>query len=316
MARYLVTGGCGFVGRHLCRRLLGAGDEVVVLDNLSNSDINKVVSGCEFIEGDVRDRADVEVAMAGTDGVFHLAAVASVELCNKNWLQSHLTNQTGSVNVFEVAARTKVKRVVYASSAAVYGENEDTPLDETATTAPLTAYGVDKLGSELHASVASRVHGLTTVGIRPFNIFGPGQDPFSPYSGVISIFMSRLQANEPVTVYGDGMQSRDFIHVEDVVTAFAAAMQCPVRGSVVINAASGHSTTISDLLAVMARILNVSPRVLRAEARVGDIRRSLGSTKRMIEILGVRAKVSLEEGLRGLIENYGDTEVLRQRASS
>jgi UDP-glucose 4-epimerase len=309
MGRYLVTGGCGFVGRHLCRRLLATGNDVIVLDNLSNSDLSKLVPGCAFIKGDVRDPADVAKAMDGAEGVFHLAAVASVELCNKHWRDSHLTNQSGSVNVFETAARQGVGRVVYASSAAVYGESSELPLDEETSPSPLTAYGVDKLGTEHHAGVATRVHGLSTVGIRPFNIFGPGQDPHSPYSGVISIFLSRLQANQSVTIFGDGRQSRDFIHVSDVVEAFLAAMLHPGDGGIVVNAASGRRTTITELLMLIADALGVVPRLSHADARTGDIRHSLGCTERMNNLLGVSPKVSLEQGLSDMVAGLDEAPV-------
>ncbi|MBA3909124.1 MAG: epimerase [Rhodobacter sp.] len=301
MASYLVTGGCGFVGRHLCRSLLAKGDEVVVLDNLSNSKRDGLVSGCGFLNGDVRNPEDVASALRGVDGVFHLAAVASVELCNQHWRESHLTNQAGSVTVFETAAKLGVPRVVYASSAAVYGDTAVIPTDERTIPAPLTAYGVDKLGTEHHAAVAARVHGLSTVGIRPFNIYGPGQDPHSPYSGVISIFVSRLRAGDSVTIYGDGMQSRDFIHVSDIVELFKAAMTRPIKAGTVINGASGHSTTINELLQLLAALLLREPRIVHAESRTGEIRHSLGSTELMASVLGVKPMVTLKDGLQAMI---------------
>ena len=306
MPRYLVTGGCGFVGRHLCRSLLAQGDEVVVLDNLSNSERDKLVPGCRFLEGDVRNPEDVASAVRGADGVFHLAAVASVELCNRHWRESHLTNQTGSVTVFETAAKLGISRVVYASSAAVYGDTAEIPTKERTIAAPLTAYGVDKLGTELHAAVAARVHGLSTVGVRPFNIYGPGQDPRSPYSGVISIFASRIRAGDPVTVFGDGMQSRDFIHVSDIVELFKAAMIRPIHSGAVINGASGHSTTINELLRLISTLLSREPHVVYAPSRTGEIRHSLGSVALMETLLGVKPKIALMDGLRTMLSEAQD----------
>jgi len=197
MALYLVTGGCGFIGSHLVDELIRRGHLVRILDDLSTGQLSNVPIGTEVIRGDVADPETVAKVMQGTDGCFHLAAIASVERGNLDWLGTHRTNLTGAIAVFDAAGRTSRSGpvpVVYASSAAVYGDNPATPLGEEAATRPLSAYGADKLGCELHAFVAGKVHGVPTCGLRFFNVYGPRQDPRSPYSGVISIFCERLRA--------------------------------------------------------------------------------------------------------------------------
>ncbi|MGH7152360.1 MAG: NAD-dependent epimerase/dehydratase family protein, partial [Acetobacteraceae bacterium] len=186
MATWLVTGGAGFIGSHLCDALLRRGDAVRVLDDLSTGKRENLPAGAELMIGDIADPAAVERALAGVDGCFHLAAIASVARGIDDWLGTHCTNLTGTITVFDAVRRHPVP-VIYASSAAVYGDCPAQPLTERAPTAPLSAYGADKLGCELHARVARQVHGITTVGLRFFNVYGPRQDPDSPYSGVISI---------------------------------------------------------------------------------------------------------------------------------
>jgi UDP-glucose 4-epimerase len=216
VGRYLVTGGCGFIGSHLVDALCGRGHTVRILDDLSTENFAYKPPNVEFVRGDVAEPRIVLQAMRGVEGCFHLAAVASVERGNSDWLGTHRTNLTGTVAVFDAARRGNPKEripVVFASSAAVYGGNPDIPLSEDATPRPLSAYGADKLGCELHGSVASHVHRVPTCGLRFFNVYGPRQDPTSPYSGVISIFCNRLKARRGITVYGDGHQTRDFIYV-------------------------------------------------------------------------------------------------------
>ena len=195
MALYLITGGCGFIGSHLAEDLLAQGHSVRVIDNLSTGKISnlpasRVPTDCELVIGDITDKARLEQCFDGVDYCFHLAAIASVQLSNEDWAGTHQVNLTGSINVFD-AARMRQVPVVYASSAAVYGDNAESPLTESAVLRPLTAYGADKLGSELHARVASFVHSVPTTGLRFFNVYGPRQDSSSPYSGVISIFAEK-----------------------------------------------------------------------------------------------------------------------------
>lgn len=301
MADYLITGGCGFVGSHLAEALLARGDGVVVLDNLSSGKRENLPPGARLIQGDVSDPEAVAEAIRGSAGVFHLAGVASVAWCNEHWRAGHLTNQTGTVTLFEAAAREGRIPVVYTSSAAVYGDAGEGRVDEERSTRPLTAYGADKLGSELHGRIAWSVHGVPSVGLRPFNIYGPRQDPSSAYSGVISIFNDRLSRGLPVTVFGDGLQTRDFVFVADVVRFLLAAMErAPALAGQVFNICTGRATTLLGLIETLARMDGSAPEILHAPARVGDIRHSLGDPTRAEAALGIRAEVRLDEGLRRL----------------
>ena len=299
MAHYLVTGGCGFVGSHLTDALLAAGHTVRILDDLSTGKTENVDPAAEVEIGDVADRATVDRVMADVDGCFHLAAVASVERSREAWVETHRTNLTGTVNILNAARGDRAaKPVVYVSSAAVYGDNPDTPLKETAATTPLSAYGADKLGCELHARVADAVHDVSTIGLRPFNIYGPRQDPSSPYSGVISLFARRLSKGEGITIFGDGGQVRDFVYVADVVRFLTTAMQKPPSGMDVFNICTGRATSVLVLAQTIAAICGNEPEISYGPARVGDIRISLGNPEKATTVLGVTADTGLEAGLR------------------
>jgi len=240
----LVTGGCGFIGSHLVAALLARGDRVRVLDDLSTGRRENLAPGAELSEGDVADPAAVRAAMAGAAVCFHLAAIASVERGMTEWLTTHRANLSGTIAVFDAARAAGRIPVVYASSAAVYGEQERLPIAEDAPTLPLSAYGADKLGCELHARVAGHVHGVPTMGLRFFNVFGARQDPGSPYSGVISIFCDRMSRGEGVTIHGDGGQTRDFIHVSDVVRGLVAAAGAANVSAPVVNPVSYTHLTL------------------------------------------------------------------------
>jgi UDP-glucose 4-epimerase len=303
MAEYLITGGCGFVGSHLADALLARGDGVIVLDNMSTGKRVNLAPEVRVIKGDVSDPGIVAQAVAGCAGVFHLAGIASVAYCNEHWREGHLTNQTGTVTVFEAAARAGRVPVVYTSSAAVYGDAGEGAVDEARVPRPQTPYGVDKLGSELHGRIAMGVHGLPTVGLRPFNIYGPRQDPSSAYSGVISIFNSRLAQGLPVTVFGDGLQTRDFVFVADVVRFLLAAMaRAPQAAGEVFNICTGRTTTLLALIDTLARLHGRVPVVQHGDPRMGDIRESLGDPNRARAVLGVTAEVTLEDGLAALLQ--------------
>jgi UDP-glucose 4-epimerase len=300
VALYLVTGGCGFIGSHLIDALLAEGHGVRVLDDLSTGKLENIPSQLELIRGDVADADLVRGAMAGVDGCFHLAAVASVERGNQDWLGTHRTNLTGAITIFEAARHGKggaTVPVVYASSAAVYGDNQEVPLSEASTVRPLSAYGADKLGCELHARVAGQVHGVKTVGLRFFNVFGPRQDPKSPYSGVISIFCDRLRAGQGIAIHGDGQQTRDFVYVGDVVRALMAAMRVMPEGNPVFNVCTGRMTSVLDLAKTAASLCGVEPRIDFQPPRSGDVRTSLGNPELLAEQLGVRAETDFRTGL-------------------
>ena len=296
MSRYLVTGGAGFIGSHLVESLLAEGHVARVLDDLSTGRRENLPPAVELILGDVADPATTSAAMAGMDGCFHLAAIASVARAAEDWPGTHRVNLGGTVAVLD-AARARRVPVVFASSAAVYGDCADRPLTEAAPTHPLSAYGADKLGSELHAAVATGVFGVPTVGLRFFNVFGPRQDPASPYSGVISVFAGRLRAGAPLVLHGDGEQTRDFVFVADVVAALLAAMAWRGGTAAVFNVCSGRATSIRELAATLAAIAGVPPRLTEGSPRPGDIRHSLGSPEASRAALGLGPPIPLAEGL-------------------
>ncbi len=302
MALYLVTGGCGFIGSHLCLALTAAGHQVRVLDDLSTGHTRNLAPGVELVRGDVAEPDAVRAAMAGVDGCFHLAAIASVERGVQDWLGTHRVNLTGSIAVFDAARGARVP-VVYASSAAVYGDQDRLPIAEDAATRPLSAYGADKLGSEQHARVAGAVHGVPSCGLRFFNVFGPRQDPKSPYSGVISIFCGRLSRGEPVTIHGDGGQSRDFVHVGQVVQALIGAMAAAHTTAPVFNVCTGRQTSVRELAETIARVAGNLPADIRhGPARSGEIRHSRGDASRVRAALGLGEPAPLEQELASVVE--------------
>ncbi len=307
MATYLITGGCGFIGSHLAESLLQDGHRVRILDNLSTGKVENVPMACELVFGDVTDAATVLDCMQGVDGCFHLAAVSSVQLSNEQWAQTHGVNQTGSINVFDAAKKNKTP-VVYASSAAVYGDNADMPLRERSEVRPLTAYGADKLGSELHARVASMVHGVPTAGLRFFNIYGPRQDPYSPYSGVISIFVDRVLSGMGLSIYGDGSQTRDFVYVADAVRFLRAAMQHVCVVPAVYNVCTGDSVTIDQLARIVINAAGRQVPVGHLTSRKGDIRTSVGHSGLAKRMLGLETRTRLVQGVHSLLEYAQEQE--------
>jgi UDP-glucose 4-epimerase len=305
MSRYLVTGGAGFIGSHLCEALIARGDTVRVLDDLSTGRRDNLPPGVELIVGDIADPAAARDATDCIAGCFHLAAIASVERGVNDWLGTHRTNLTGTITIFDAIRRhgTTVP-VVYASSAAVYGDCPTNPIHESAERRPLSAYGADKLGCELHAITATHVHGVPTVGLRFFNVYGPRQDPRSPYSGVISIFCERIRNGLPISIHGDGEQTRDFIHVSDVVAALLAGMRLECDAAAVFNVCTGEATSISELARVIGTAARRNPDVKHLPPRAGEIRHSLGDPTAMRRVLGLGQTVTLRDGLQALLAYY------------
>ncbi len=305
MARYLVTGGCGFIGSHLVDLLLGQGHEVTVLDDLSTGRRDNIPDTVPVVIGDVADAALACQTLAGHDGCFHLAAVASVDRSREYWLETNRSNLVGTLAIFDAARRVNPGRavpVVYASSAAVYGNNPAMPLVESAERRPLSAYGADKLACELHAVVADHVHGVPTTGFRFFNVYGPRQDPKSPYSGVISIFADRLSRGQPITINGTGEQERDFVYVGDVVRVLARAMAQPASGAPVFNVCTGRGTTINQLAGLLMTLIGrLDAEIKYGPPRLGDIGRSLGSSRALEATFGLTCDTPLETGLTRLL---------------
>ena len=302
MAVYLVTGAAGFIGSHLVDALLASGHEVRGLDDFSTGRMENVDPRCQIVRADVTDQIAVNRAMRGVAGCFHLAAIASVARTSEDWLGTHRTNQTGTVTVLDAARRHGRVPVVYASSAAVYGDVGGQIAHEAVRPVPQTAYGADKLGSELHARAAWKVHGVPTIGMRFFNVYGPRQNPTSPYTGVISIFSHRIAAGAPVQIHGDGRQVRDFINVADVVRHLVAGMNHLTHSprAEVVNVCTGHATSLLDLIGLLRHLHDTTPSVTHGPERVGDIRRSVGDPRAATALLGVEASVPLDVGLAAL----------------
>lgn len=304
MARILVTGGCGFIGSHLVASLRRRGDAVIILDDLSSGDAARV-GDTELHIGSVIDPRAIAAAIDGADAVVHLAAVASVDLCAREWVASSRVNLLGTVEVLHAAAMRGIP-VVFASSAAIYGSQRDLPIREAAVPAPLSAYGADKLGGEWHARSMADALGLRAAGLRFFNVYGPGQDPRSPYSGVISVFAERIHAGSPITIYGDGGATRDFVHVSDVVAALVGAADkliasSPAQGLCVVrNVCTGIGTSVNALAITLARIEGRRAEIVHAAPRAGEIRHSLGDPSALQRWIQVSTPVGLSDGLRTL----------------
>lgn len=282
----LVTGGAGFIGSHLVDALLAKGYRVRVLDNLSSGKRENLPLDnpkCELVTGDVADAALVLRVVEGCRGVVHLAAVASVQASVDDPVSTHQSNFIGTLNICEAMRRLGIRRVLFASSAAVYGNNgEGLAIDEDTPKAPLTPYASDKLASEYYLDFYRRQHGLEPAIFRFFNIFGPRQDPSSPYSGVISIFTERALKGQPITVFGDGEQTRDFVYVADLVEVLVQALELPGAEPGAANVGLGQTTSLNQLLAAIGEVLGGLPPVSHAEARPGDIRHSRANNQRLL----------------------------------
>ena len=312
MSLFLITGGAGFIGSHLADALLHAGHQVRVVDDLSTGRRDNLDPRAELHVGDVADTTLLHAVSAGVVGIFHLAAIASVARSNEDWIGTHRTNLTGTVTVLDTARAHGRIPVVYASSAAIYGDQGPDPVAETAHPAPRTAYGADKLGSELHAAVGAMVHKVPATGFRFFNVYGPRQDPASPYSGVISIFAARIVAGQRVTIHGDGRQVRDFVYVADVVAHLLAGMavmrQDQAAGrtrSEILNVCTGVGTSILTLAETLGGVAGRQATIDFSSPRLGDIRVSLGSPEAAIATLRLRAQTSLATGLSTTCRSLG-----------
>jgi UDP-glucose 4-epimerase len=305
MACFLVTGGAGFMGSHLVDALLRQGHLVRVLDDLSSGHRQNLPRQIEFLHGDITDPTTVEEAFEGIDACFHLAAIASVERSNREWLRTHEVNLTGTLNILNQARRLRHRReipVVYASSAAIYGDCSTVPIGEDTPVAPLSAYGADKSACELHARVAGAVHAIPTVGLRFFNLYGPRQDAQSPYSGVIALFADRLRLGGPVEIFGDGEQVRDFTFVGDAVGALDRALTATSTSAPVFNVCSGKGTSVRALAQTMARLYQTDVAAYYRPARSGEARISIGDPRRAAEQLGFRTRTALADGLAITLE--------------
>lgn len=296
----LVTGGAGFIGSHTAGCLLDAGHRVTVLDNLSSGKRENLPESPQLrlVVGDISDPAAVAEAIEGCDRVLHLAAQVSVAASVEAPVPSCRDNIFGFVNVLDHARRKGITRMVYASSAAVYGQPAELPLNESSPTAPSSPYGLEKLVDDQYAALAKELYGMNMLGMRYFNVYGPKQDPSSPYSGVISLFVDRLRRGETLNVHGDGGQTRDFVYVGDVARINAAALAGDIDG--VMNVGTGNSGTLLELIEVLGEIANTQPVVNHGPSRQGDIRHSATSVERLRQTLATFPFTPLREGLNEL----------------
>jgi UDP-glucose 4-epimerase len=300
--KYLITGGAGFIGSHLSRLLIEKNHDVVVLDNLSTGKLSNIFPEITLIEADVNDRGVISSILPEIDGVFHLAAIASVEKSSNEWYDSTKCNMIATVNILDCIKQVGSKiPLVFASSAAIYGNNTDCPLLENMPSYPLSSYGVDKYSSEQHARIASLIHGIPTAALRFFNVYGERQDPNSPYSGVISIFVNRALQQQAIMINGDGGQSRDFIYVGDICAMLYGAIQKLHSQSqaqhLCFNACTGTPTTIKQLAELIKEITASSSEISFNPPRVGDIYKSFGNANLIAATLDINAEISLIDGL-------------------
>ncbi|MGO9921060.1 MAG: SDR family oxidoreductase [Isosphaeraceae bacterium] len=305
-ALMLVTGGAGFIGSHLAGALLSEGFRVRVVDNLATgrlSNLARVDGRFEWLEGDLADFAVCRRAAEGVDCVFHEAAIPSVPRSVQEPLASHESGPTATINMLEAARLAGVRRFVFAASSSAYGNTIELPKHEEMLPMPLSPYAAGKLAGEHYVGVYAQTMGLDGVSLRYFNIFGPRQDPSSPYSGVISIFIKRMSQGERPTIYGDGTQTRDFTYVANVVAANLAAMRrTEPLGGIVLNVGTGQRISLLDLVAAMNAILGTNLPAEFQPERPGDVRDSVASLSRIHQVLGYQPGISFEEGLRRTVE--------------
>ncbi len=307
MRTFLVTGGAGFIGSHVAEALVGRGDQVRVLDNLSTgylSNLDPIRDRVEFVEGDLVDRDVVAEMVEGVDCVFHQAALASVPRSVEAPLDTNAACVTGTVTLLDAARRAGVRRVVYAGSSSAYGDQPKSSKQETDLPAPISPYGAAKLAGEQYCQAFTATYGLETVTIRYFNVFGPRQDPDSPYSAVIPLFITAILSGGQPVIYGDGLQSRDFTYVANVVHANLLAADAPGVSGRVLNAAGGRSINLLELLDALNELLGTSVKPTHAPPRPGDIRESLADITLARQLLGYEPRVSFREGLRRSIDYY------------
>ena len=305
MAKILVTGGAGFIGSHVVEELLARGFSVVVLDDLSTGKLENLppdAASLRIIAGSILDPDTLNEAVVGCDAVIHLAAIASVQASVENPVLTHQVNFDGTLLLLESARKAGVKRFLFASSAAVYGNAKEGAVPENAPVSPLTPYAVDKLAGEYYLGHYHRTFGVEYTAYRFFNVYGPRQSPASPYSGVISIFAANSHAGRVLKVYGDGMQTRDFIYVKDVARILVATIRNQEMFGKVINIGTGQSTSLRDIIEKMGVILNKTIEVEYAGARTGDIRDSLADIGLLRSLCCETASTSILDGLRATIQ--------------
>src|SRR5712691_11099912 len=304
MPSYLVTGGAGFIGSHLAEELVRRGHPVRVADSLITGRRRNLdhIPGVEFLEGDLSDMAVAGRAVAGMDYVLHQAAIPSVPRSVTDPITSNRANVDASLNVLVAARDAGVKRLVYAGSSSAYGNTPTLPKREDMPPSPLSPYALQKLVAEQYCQMFTSLYGFETVTIRYFNVFGPRQDPGSPYSGVISLFSTALLEGRQPIIYGDGEQTRDFTYVANVVDGVLRAVEAPKAAGEVINVATNGRVSLNELLRIMNRIVGTNLQPIYKEPRQGDVRDSQADITKAKTLLGYTPIVPLEEGLRHTLE--------------
>jgi nucleoside-diphosphate-sugar epimerase len=306
MAKYLVTGGAGFIGSHLSEELVRRGHTVRVADSLITGKRSNLdhVPGVEFFEGDLAEEAFARRAVEGVQYVLHQAAIPSVPRSVKDPIASNRANVDATLNVLVAARDAGVKRLVFAGSSSAYGNTPTLPKREDMPSNPLSPYALQKVVGEQYLQMFTRLYGLETVSIRYFNVFGPRQDPTSPYSGVISVFATALIENRPPKIYGDGEQTRDFTYVANVVDGVLKACEAPGASGEVINVATGGRISLNRLFETMKKLVSATVQPAYAETRAGDVKDSQADIAKARRLLGYQPTVSFEEGLRRTVEWY------------
>ncbi len=302
----LVTGGAGFIGSHIVDALLARGDRVRVLDNLSSGrleNLSGVMSKIKFIEGDICDETAAQKAVAGVDSVFHLAAMVSVPKSMEKPLEAELINAAGTLNILNAAKAAGVRRLVFSSTCAVYGDEPTLPKTEVMQPYPQSPYAISKLAAEFYGRLFNESFGLETAILRYFNVFGPRQDPSSAYSGVISIFVDKTLSGTNPTIFGDGQQTRDFVFVEDVARANLLASKVPQAAGKLFNIGTGRQVSINQLFETLGGIFDFDSKPAYKPPRPGDILHSYANPTLANTVLGWSARVSFEEGLRRLVDS-------------
>ena len=305
--RFLLTGGAGFIGAHIVKRLVGEGAVVRVVDNLSTGQVARLETlrcSIEYVEADLADNLVSDEVVKDVDYVLHQAAIPSVQRSVRDPIGTNRANVTATLNLLESCRKAGIRRFVYAASSSAYGDTEVLPKSEEMPPNPLSPYALQKLAGEHYCKLYYSLYGLETVCLRYFNVFGPGQDPHSEYSAVIPKFISKLLINELITVYGDGEQSRDFTYVENVVDANLLALQATKACGKVLNVGCGERITLNTLIQLLEEIVGVKAKVSYSASKPGDVRHSLADINLARRLLEYEPKVMVKEGLRRTVEAF------------
>jgi UDP-glucose 4-epimerase len=309
MANYLITGGAGFIGSNIAKELVSQGNSVVIFDNFSSGkkdNLSGILNKIDLIKGDIRNISQLRRSFKDIDYVLHHAALASVQMSINDPITTNEVNVNGTINVLKAAKELKVKKVIFASSCAAYGDSRILPLKETENVAPLSPYAISKLSAEFYCKIFTKLFGLNTVILRYFNVFGPNQDPNSEYSAVLPKFITAVLKGKDPIIYGDGKQTRDFVYIDNVVSANILASKCnnkEAQGNI-FNIASGKMMSLLDIVRSISTVTNKRITPIFMPKKSGDIRMSVADISKARRILGYKPKVSFEAGLKISVDWY------------